>query len=152
MPATAATVERLSQNVEGQTGSERANGGAKTNGNFKAVCGQGGRNRRNSDWFWDTWQGLVSDENGGPLAFVVNPQPYREAHFATWPARLASPMILAGCPEGGTVLDPFGGSGTSGMVAIELGRSAILCELNPEYAELARRRCAVTPGMAFGPS
>ena len=105
------------------------------------------RNRRNSDWFWDSWQGLANDEAGSPLAFVVNPQPYREAHFATWPKRLVQPMILAGCPIGGTVIDPFGGSGTTGMVALELGRSAILCELNPEYAKLARERCHITPGL-----
>jgi len=47
---------------------------------------------------------------------------------------------LAGCPEGGTVLDPFGGAGTTGLVADRHGRSAILIELNPEYAEMARKR------------
>jgi DNA modification methylase len=49
-------------------------------------------------------------------------------------------MILAGCPKGGVVLDPFAGSGTTGMVARSLGRRAILLELNPEYVEMARRR------------
>lgn len=51
-----------------------------------------------------------------------------------------SPCIKAGCPKGGTVLDPFGGAGTTGMVADRLGRSAILVELNQTYAEMARRR------------
>lgn len=55
-----------------------------------------GRNRRNSDWFWDSWQGLYSDEDGNPLAFVVNPQGFKEAHFATFPAKLVEPCILAG--------------------------------------------------------
>jgi hypothetical protein len=51
---------------------------------------------------------------------------------------LIKPCILAGCPEGGTVLDPFGGSGTTAQVAINLNRNAILCELNPEYVEIAK--------------
>jgi DNA modification methylase len=70
----------------------------------------------------------------------VATQPFKEAHFATFPPDLIEPCILAGCPEGGTVLDPFGGSGTTGLVADRLGRNAILIELNPEYAAMARRR------------
>lgn len=66
--------------------------------------------------------------------------PFKEAHFATFPPALVEPCILAGCPEGGTVLDPFGGAGTAGLVADRLHRNAILIELNPEYAEIARRR------------
>lgn len=79
----------------------------------------------------------------------VSTQPYSEAHFATFPPDLIKPCILAGCPVGGTVLDPFGGSGTTGMVALELGRRAILVELNPDHCELARSRCNVTPGLAL---
>lgn len=74
---------------------------------------------------------------------------YPEAHFATYPPALIKPCILAGTRPGDIVLDPFGGSGTTGEVAIELGRSAVLLELNPEYAELARARCCVTPGLAL---
>lgn len=81
--------------------------------------------------------------------WTVPTQPYSEAHFATYPPSLIRPCILAGCPVGWTVLDPFGGSGTTGQVALELGRSAILCELNPEYVKLIERRCAVTPGLAL---
>ena len=66
--------------------------------------------------------------------------PYSGAHFATFPPALIEPCILAGCPAGGTVLDPFGGAGTTGLVADRLGRDAILIELNPEYADMARRR------------
>ena len=58
------------------------------------------------------------------------------------PPALVEPCILAGCPEGGTVLDPFAGSGTTLAVAAELGRSGIGCELNPEYIELAEQRIA----------
>ena len=65
---------------------------------------------------------------------------YPDAHFATFPPKLVEPCIKAGCPVGGVVLDPFGGSGTVGLVASRLGRDAILIELNPEYAEMAERR------------
>jgi DNA modification methylase len=79
----------------------------------------------------------------------VATQPFSEAHFATYPPALIEPCIKAGCPEGGTVLDPFGGAGTTGLVADRLQRDAILIELNPEYAEIARRRIATEAGM-FG--
>lgn len=65
---------------------------------------------------------------------------YKDAHFATFPPELVEPCILAGCPVGGTVLDPFGGSGTTAGVAIVHGRDAVLCELNPEYAALVPAR------------
>ena len=68
------------------------------------------------------------------------PPQLREAHFATFPPELARRCILAGCPAGGMVLDPFGGAGTTGLVAARLGRSATLIELNPEYAAIALRR------------
>lgn len=72
----------------------------------------------------------------------VTAQPYREAHFATFPPDLIKPCILAGAPVGGVVLDPFTGSGTTGKVAIELGRSAILIELKAEYISMIKRRCS----------
>ena len=105
------------------------------------------RNRRNSDWFMESWQGLLANEDGDPLAFIVNPQPYKGAHFATWPEKLVLPMVLAGSRVGDTILDPFLGSGTTAKVAIENGRCAIGLELNPKYAELARERTNVTPGL-----
>ncbi len=61
------------------------------------------------------------------------------AHFATFPPKLIEPCILAGYPEGGIVLDPFFGSGTTGMVSIMLNRKFIGIELNPEYIEIAKR-------------
>ena len=66
--------------------------------------------------------------------------PYAEAHFATFPPALVEPCILAGCPEGGTVLDPFIGSGTTALVARRLGRKAIGIDLNAEYLDMAVRR------------
>ena len=77
----------------------------------------------------------------------VPPASYREAHFATFPPDLIRPCILAGCPVGGTVLDPFGGSGTTGMVAYENGRSAVLIELNQDYAKLINERLTTTGGL-----
>lgn len=70
----------------------------------------------------------------------VSPAPFAEAHFATFPPKLIEPCILAGCPWGGTVLDPFGGAGTTGLVARANGRNSILIELNPAYIEIANRR------------
>jgi DNA modification methylase len=72
--------------------------------------------------------------------WAVATQPYSGAHFATFPPALIEPCILAGCPEGGTVLDPFGGAGTTGLVADRLQRNALLIELNPTYAQMARDR------------
>jgi DNA modification methylase len=72
--------------------------------------------------------------------WTVTTKPYGGAHFAVMPSDLVEPCIKAGCPEGGTVLDPFAGSGTTLAVAAELGRSGIGCELNPEYIGLAERR------------
>ena len=72
--------------------------------------------------------------------WTVATQPFSGAHFATFPPALIEPCILAGCPAGGTVLDPFGGAGTTGLVADRLQRSAILIELNPAYAAIASDR------------
>ncbi|MGB9721858.1 MAG: DNA-methyltransferase [bacterium] len=68
-------------------------------------------------------------------------QPFTEAHFATFPEELVRRCILAGCPPNGVVLDPFAGSGTTGKVAYEMDRSAILIELVPEYLEIIKKRC-----------
>ena len=70
----------------------------------------------------------------------VSPKPFKEAHFAVYPTELIEPCILAGCPEGGYVLDPFGGSGTTGLVADRHRRNATLIELNPDYMEIAKDR------------
>jgi DNA modification methylase len=183
-PVTESSIERLQQpTLSEQNGSTRANGGAKINGNMKAVGTVGTRNCRN--------------------VWTIATQPYSGAHFATFPPEIPRRCILAGtsergqCPACGkpwvrvteserikesdsprysgvsmrndaedgrfrtvntttgwqsqcecdagdpvpqTVLDPFGGAGTTGMVADRLGRNAILIELNDEYATLARNR------------
>ena len=73
----------------------------------------------------------------------INVKPNKEAHFATYPPELVSTCILAGCPEGGVVLDTFMGSGTTGIVAYKLGRHYVGIELNPEYVEMAERRISL---------
>ncbi len=67
-------------------------------------------------------------------------EPFSEAHFATMPTRLVEPCILAGCPSGGVVLDPFFGAGTVGLVAQRLARHAIGVELNTDYVAIAEKR------------
>ena len=72
--------------------------------------------------------------------WTIATQPVKEAHFATFPQKLIEPCILAGCPENGTVLDPFFGSGTTGLVAMRHKRNFIGIELNPDYIKIARAR------------
>ena len=79
--------------------------------------------------------------------WTITTKPCKEAHFATFPKDLIEPCIKAGCPEGGVVLDPFGGSGTTGIVAKSLNRTAILIELNPEYIEISKNRIDKEFGM-----
>lgn len=81
--------------------------------------------------------------------WTLGAEPYSEAHFATFPTKLIEPCILAGSPVGGTVLDPFAGSGTVGKVSLELGRHAVLIELSPEYIKLIGKRCNVTYGLGI---
>jgi DNA modification methylase len=98
------------------------------------------------------WRVEKEADDGNVAEFVATPtrnrrdvwtvatQPYAGAHFATFPPKLIEPCILAGSREGDTVLDPFAGAGTTGLVALRHGRSFVGCELSPEYADLARRR------------
>ena len=72
--------------------------------------------------------------------WTIPTQPFKGAHFATFPHKLVEPCILAGTATGDVVLDPFAGAGTTGLVANKLGREFIGIELNPEYVELAEKR------------
>lgn len=143
-PVSPNTHARLSQDVAAQVGSHRANGGGKTNGTMKAV-GRGpktteaGSGIKNNESFAAAVSMPVTHRNKRSV-WPLATEAFSEAHFATFPPALVEPCILAGCPAGGTVLDPFGGAGTTGLVADRLGRNAILIELNPEYAAMARAR------------
>lgn len=76
--------------------------------------------------------------------WVITPKPFKGAHFAVFPPEIPRVCISAGCPIGGTVIDPFAGSGTVGMVAEELGRDSILIELNSKYIDIIQQRCKST--------
>ncbi len=79
--------------------------------------------------------------------WTIPSKPFNEAHFATFPPALVEPCILAGCPIGGVVLDPFFGAGTTGLVAVQHGRSCVGIELNQNYAEIADRRIRNEAGL-----
>jgi len=111
----------------------------------------GGNNlNANGESSWDkgTGQETYRDRNMRPnqsgrnkrCVWNINTKPFKEAHFAVFPEELCVTPIKAGCPEGGIVLDPFFGAGTTGLVATKLNREYIGIELNPEYIEIARKR------------
>ena len=110
----------------------------------KDVDKQRGHSRRHAG-FNDRWDAMSREEQGSGKrnkrsVWTVATKPFKGAHFATFPPDLIEPCILAGCPVGGTILDPFGGAGTTGLVADRNGRSAILIELNSDYAAMASKR------------
>jgi DNA modification methylase len=120
-PLAASSVVRLSQpNLDQQAGSDRVPG--KTNGAMKAVSNGDTRNKR-SVW-------------------TVATAPFKEAHFATFPPKLIEPCVLAGSRPGDLVADPFIGAGTTAVVSERLGRRWVGCELNSDYAAIARARIA----------
>lgn len=144
-PITESTKARLAQSgLSQQAGSDRVPG--KTNGRMKAVPprfggSKYGDNPDNPDH--RSCGNEYVDSNGSRnkrSVWTIATQPFKEAHFATFPPALVEPCIKAGCPIGGMVLDPFGGAGTTGLVADRLQRNAILIEINPEYSDIARRR------------
>jgi DNA modification methylase len=90
----------------------------------------------------ERWQ---KDENGLQVrnkrdVWWVSTKPFKDAHFATFPEDLIEPCVLAGCPKGGVILDPFNGAGTTGVVALKHGRDYIGIELNESYIEMSRER------------
>lgn len=121
--------------------------GQQNRGNRKEFRGGGTYTHsgsfNNSDYKENTVKGNdpepVIDRNKRDV-WIVPTEPTSDAHFATFPTKLIEPMILAGCPVGGVVLDPFMGSGTTALVARKHGRNYIGSELNPEYVAIARER------------
>lgn len=150
-PIADASVQRLLQDVESQNGSGRVPG--KTNGNMKAVKayahrGEGDKKLTGHSGNYDANGNLIGDGMANKKSvWTVTTKPYSEAHFATYPEDLIVDCIKAGCPEGGIVLDPFMGAGTTALVARKLNRNYIGIELNPEYIRIAQNRLQTELGI-----
>jgi len=121
--AIAEKQESTSKSFNGSKGNKSGANGDKNDSGRAGIERTGFRNKR-SVW-------------------TVTTKPFSEAHFATYPEKLITPCILAGCPVGGVVLDPFFGSGTTGVVAIKNNRQWVGCELNRDYIDIAEKRIAV---------
>ena len=146
-PPRESTMVRMAQDIQAQAGSHRANGGEKTNGPMKAVekkDKQRGHSRVHAG-FNERWDQMEREQQQSQPAtmrdvWFISPASFEEAHFAVMPEELARRCILAGSKVGDTILDPFCGSGTTGVVALRYHRDFIGIELNPEYGEMAERR------------
>lgn len=146
-PIAGSSTKRYLQNIEAQKGSDRQPG--KTNGKMKAVLPRFGGEKYGADGSEES-----RTKSGKPYVptlrrnkrdvWAISTGGFKGAHFAVFPEKLVEPCILAGCPEGGTVLDPFAGSGTTGVVAKRLRRHFVGVEINPEYWQMATDRIAAT--------
>lgn len=123
-----------------------SHGSFHKNGREKGRKYDPGAGNKNNPSF-DAAMAIMPEKRNKRSVWTVPTAPCKEAHFATYPPNLIRPCILAGTRPGDTVLDPFGGSGTTGAVAQEHGRSAILIELEESYLPIIRRRTGVTPGL-----
>lgn len=169
-PIADSSIQRINQpNFENQTGGEKdySNGTnpnrsarkslenfAKGKGNAKTFRGGGAYTQSRS---FDNSADIERDSHGNEpngtglrnarSVWSIATAPFPEAHFATFPTDLVIPCVLAGSKAGDVVLDPFGGSGTVGKVAIELGRKAILIEPKAEYVAMIEKRTTTTMGL-----
>lgn len=154
-PVAASTVARLAQSgLDAQEGSTRANGGAKANGTMKALAPRFGGSKYGDDDSPEhrTKSGNEYVSNGKAnkrTVWTVPTVPFGEAHFAVYPPELIRPCILAGSAPGDTVLDPFSGSGTTGMVATEEGRKYVGIDLSADYLDLALRTRFAQPTLGI---
>lgn len=109
----------------------------------------------NSEWDKQTGQPTYRKRNMRPnpegrnmrTVWSINTKPSKEKHWASYPQELVERMLKAGCPEGGVVLDPFFGSGTTGVYARKVNRNFIGIEVNPEYIKVAENRLYKEIGM-----
>ena len=159
-PLAESSIQRLSQNIEMQEGSDRVPG--KTNGKMKAVCTKipeencesygspRARNHRHNylentqqggkDTIFSGGQGAIGSNPGSVSDFWDIPtQPSSAKHYATFNSRLIDKPIIAGCPKGGIILDPFCGTGTTLKRAYELDRNFIGIDGSAEYVALANK-------------
>lgn len=150
-----ALIKQVEEGYRGEDTKDFAAGNAQSGSGTKARIIEGARKKvekvrgheRTHEGFRDKWDGLTKEEqqalgSNRRSVWSVATKPYKGAHFATFPPELIEPCILAGSRVGDVVLDPFGGSGTTGMVAHRHGRLAVLCELNPDYLPLIHDRLA----------
>ena len=140
-PASYSTEERKSRS---QDGNKRLIGNGVNAIHPKKSDKQRGHSRRHTG-FNERWDQMTKEEQCSGMrnkrsVWTVATRPFPEAHFATFPEELIQPCILAGCPEGGTVLDPFGGSGTTAVVASSFSRNSVLIELNQDYIQMSIKR------------
>lgn len=124
--------------------SSRNDGDSRSLGKPAKTDKQRGHSRRHAG-FNERWDAMSKEEQcagtrNARSVWTIATQPYKGAHFATFPEELPRRCIKAGSAPGDTVLDPFGGSGTTAAVAVGMGRNAIHIDLNPAYIELARQR------------
>ena len=134
-PIAESSKKRFMQDIERQTGSNRQPG--KTNGAMKAAMPRFGRGK----------DGEQGEKEYVPIlrrnkrdVWSISTKGFKGAHFAVFPEELVEPCVFAGSPINGTVLDPFCGSGTVGVVSLKNGRDFIGIELNPAYVEIAQER------------
>jgi DNA modification methylase len=143
------SIARINQpTFDQQTGGDKDYGSRSNRSIRKALVNlrdkQRGHSRRHAG-FSDRWDGMTKEEQGANGrnkrdVWTVATHPFPGSHFATFPPALIEPCILAGAPDGGIVLDPFCGSGTTGMVALRHNRKFIGIELNPEYRQMSIER------------
>ena len=144
-PITGASTKRYLQNVDQQAGSFKQPG--RSDRPMKAVAPRFGGEKYGSDTTPESRTKSGNAYTPKPRrnkrdVWTVSTSGFRGAHFAVFPEKLVEPCILAGCPAGGTVLDPFTGSGTTGMTAKRLGRNFVGIEINPEYQTMSTERIA----------
>lgn len=123
-------LEPFASEPEGMRNKGNENFGKNALGGDKRAMSEGER-----DWY-------IKGKRNKRCVWSINPKPFSEAHFAVYPEELCWTPIKAGCPEGGIILDPFFGAGTTGLVAKKLSRKYLGIELNPEYIKLAKDRLA----------
>ena len=147
-PIAGSSTKRYMQNIDAQIGSTRQPG--KSNGAMKASFPRFGGNkypghndkdnRKSGNVYTPTLRRNKRD------VWTISTGGFKGAHFAVFPERLVEPCVLAGSSQGEFVLDPFAGSGTTGVVAKRLGRNFTGIEINPEYRQMALARIAAEPG------